>query len=167
MAGSPREPPARCPANNRLFGENMKPPLADLITFPRACAGIFSIGGTFWAIVVGLAMLVSLTSLKTAIVTTLYFLPGWVVYFGWMTIAKGSRPEPLSDRIFWLISGIVSLAYFGYEFQPWRWLNESPRSLNIVAYWWLFTGFLSLICFLLNKEARNRNAGNQCSAPDL
>lgn len=132
----------------------MKSTLVELITFPRACAAIFSVGGTCWAMLVGLAMLVSLASPKTGMLTILYFVPGWIVYFGWMTIAKGDRPEPLSDRVFWLISGIVNLAYFIDEFQPWKWLNGPTKSLNVAAYWWLFTGFLSLVCFFTTKNRR-------------
>jgi hypothetical protein len=132
----------------------MKPNVADLITFPRACAAIFSVGGTCWAMVVGLAMLVALASPKTGLLTMLYFLPGWIVYFGWMTIAKGDRPAPLSDRVFWLVSGIVNLAYFAHEFKPWNWLNGSVKSMNVAGYWWLFTGLLSLACCVVTKKRR-------------
>ena len=138
----------------------MKPNLADLITFPRVCAAIFSVGGTCWAMVVGLAMLVGMASPKTGLLTMLYFLPGWIVYFGWMTITKGEQPAPLSDRVFWLVSGLVNLAYFTHDFQPWKWLYGSTKSLNVAGYWWLFTGFLSLACFLTTKRGRAEQAAS-------
>jgi hypothetical protein len=105
--------------------------------------------------VVGIAMLAAMASPKTGLLSMLYFLPGWIVYFGWITLTKGDRPAPLSDRVFWLMSGIVNLAYFTHEFQPWKWLHGSAKSLNVAGYWWLLTGFLSLACFLV---AKNRTA---------
>lgn len=119
--------------------------------------------------VVGFAILVSLASPKTAVVSGLYFLPGWIVYFGWLTIAKGERPVPLSDRIFWLLSGVVNLVYFIHEFRPWMWLNGSTRSLNAAGYWWLFTGFLSLVCFFVSRDgsAEQADDSNRSAASRL
>ena len=102
--------------------------------------------------VVALTTLISLSSLKTGITTALYFLPGWIVYFGWLTIAKGEKPAPLSSRAFWLISAGVNFAYFAHEFRPWNWLTGSEVSLNVAGYWWLFTGLLSLVFSFATKN---------------
>jgi hypothetical protein len=141
----------------------MNSKLSDLITLPRICAAFLGVGGSCWAMIVGVAMLLSLSEPKTGLLTMLYFLPGWIVYFGWMTIATGDHPKPLSDRFFWLLSSIVNIAYFVYEFQPWKWLSSPRQSLNLAGYWWLITGFLSLICFFAekNKPLAKKNIPNE------
>lgn len=116
------------------------------LTFSRACAFVFAVGGTLWAMLVAMAQAMALASPREGAGVLLYFLPGWLVYFGWVCLATGRGVEPLSPRWFWILSAVVNLGYFTHEYQPWRYLGDYERSLSSGAYWWLATGFLSIVC---------------------
>jgi hypothetical protein len=97
---------------------------------------------------VAMAQMIALASPKAGMVTHLYFLPGWLVYFGWVYLATGRGIAPVPPRLFWILSAAVNLGYFLHQYQPWRYLGDYDRSLSGGAYWWLATGLLSIICAL-------------------
>ena len=133
-----------------------------MMTFSRVCAVVFAVGGTFWAMLVAIAQMIALTSPKAGVVALLYFLPGWLIYFGWVQLATGRGIEPVPPRVFWILSAAVNLGYFVHEYQPWRYLGDYERSLSVGAYWWLATGFLSIICtFVPGKTTAEQDAGRQ------
>ncbi len=135
-------------------------------SFSRICAVIFAVGGTFWAMIVAIAQIVALASPNAGLIAVLYFIPGWLVYFGWVNLAAGRAVDPVSPRLFWVASAAVNLGYFVHEYQPWRYLGDYDRSLSGGAYWWLITGSLSIICAIFpgTKSAEQVGAPNPLPA---
>jgi hypothetical protein len=124
----------------------MKPSLTDLLTIPRVCAFILNIVGTGWAMIVGFAQLMALAVPREGLLLALYHLPGWIVYFGWLTIAKGDRPGPLSNRTFWILSTVVNLGYLAHKSEVWKGFTATMKPWNPATSWWLITGVLSAVC---------------------
>ena len=115
---------------------------------PTMIAGILAITSVFWALIVGVlcivALLKSFLEPALGIFSTLYFLPGWFVFFGWwIRFKKENRIK--RKKLFWTASICINSLYFISWMFPYGLDYGVPENWFIpLHWWWIFAIVMSL-----------------------
>ncbi len=118
----------------------------------KIVAGVFAIAGLWWAMGLILTMLVP----PIGIMINLYFLPGWLIYVGWWRILY-SQPVKFSPRIFWLLSALLHLAYYGLSHTD---IGLTSMDADLSRNWWLVVAGISCICIVPKNVAEQVEASD-------
>jgi hypothetical protein len=113
---------------------------------PQIIAAVLALGGLFWAVL--LAGAGAEGGASAFFLSSAYFAPGYLVWFGW--IARAFRKMTVSYCMwFWLFS----MAYNG--FWLFRILADRGRPAPLPTTWWAIATGFSAIAMLFDRNAKS------------